>query len=272
MAEIRRGADKPYMKNVYDAPNSLEAHMVLNLLEQAGISGRIDGEFLQGAAGELPPGRLVRVMVDEADVDNAMIVIRDWDANQTVVTPRFQQKSSSGLIAFIIGCITGGGVVAWIYNSPVTVDGIDFNADGKLDERYIYKSGQISRVEIDRNLDGKADSVISYDRQGLMHTSVADDDFNGSMETSYSYTRNLPSRMESDLNDNGTIDSISEYVDGVPVTTRIFGEGQGTPVKIQHWDANRLASAEFDTDGDGVIDIVYEYDFYEEIASKRFLE
>lgn len=32
------------MKLLYEASNSLEAHMILNLLEQEGLSGRIDGD------------------------------------------------------------------------------------------------------------------------------------------------------------------------------------------------------------------------------------
>ena len=40
---------------------ALEAHLVQDLLERAGIPSRIDGEYLQGAAGGLPLGGLVKV-------------------------------------------------------------------------------------------------------------------------------------------------------------------------------------------------------------------
>src|SRR5262245_44199775 len=63
------------MKKVYDAANGVDAHIVLHMLEQAGIAGRIDGEYLTGAIGELPPTGLVRVLVDEADAEEARAII-----------------------------------------------------------------------------------------------------------------------------------------------------------------------------------------------------
>ena len=44
------------MTRVFHAANSIEAHMVLHLLEQAGITGDLEGEYLQGGVGELPAG------------------------------------------------------------------------------------------------------------------------------------------------------------------------------------------------------------------------
>ncbi|MFM1895932.1 MAG: hypothetical protein RLZZ385_1006 [Pseudomonadota bacterium] len=67
------------MKTVFDAANSLEAHIVLGLLNQAGIQGRIHGEFLQGAMGELPAMGLVRVLVSDSDYPRAREIIADWD-------------------------------------------------------------------------------------------------------------------------------------------------------------------------------------------------
>ena len=66
------------MKIVYDAANSIEAHLVLGLLRQAGIVGTISGEYLQGAMGELPAFGLVKVHVDEVDYAEAMEIIAAW--------------------------------------------------------------------------------------------------------------------------------------------------------------------------------------------------
>ena len=262
------------MINVYDAPNSLEAHMVLNLLEQAGISGRIDGEYLQGAAGELPPGRLIRVMVEEGDVEDAMAIIREWDASQPAATPAPapERKGPGVLPVFIAGCITGGGFVAFTYNSPVTTDGIDFNGDGRLDERYIYKDDRLTRIEIDRNLDGKPDLVYILNLQGLLESARSDDDFDGVMETRDTYDRNLLSVSESDIDNNGIIDYRTELKNGLPVLTTMWGSGRNPRSKVQHRDAGILRSADYDSNGDGIYDIHYEYDALEEIASKQYLK
>ena len=70
------------MKLLYEAQNTLEAHMILNLLEQAGLLARIDGEYLQGGVGELQAIGLVRVMVEESDYAEANDIIKEWDARQ----------------------------------------------------------------------------------------------------------------------------------------------------------------------------------------------
>ena len=58
------------METVFSADNGFEAYNVLNLLEQAGIEGRVEGE--------LPPAMgMVRVVVAEADVAAASRIIAD---------------------------------------------------------------------------------------------------------------------------------------------------------------------------------------------------
>lgn len=71
------------METVFTADNGFEAHHILNLLNQAGIEGRVEGEYLQGAFGELPPAMgMVRVLVDELDVEAANQIVADWAASQ----------------------------------------------------------------------------------------------------------------------------------------------------------------------------------------------
>ena len=99
------------MKLIYEAPNSIEGHMILNLLEQASLSARIDGEYLQGGVGELQAIGLVRVMVDEEDYAEAKTIIDAWDTAQPEQQPQQQQamiKQSSfaaGLVGFVVGVI-----------------------------------------------------------------------------------------------------------------------------------------------------------------------
>ena len=67
------------MQTVFEARTGFEAHMVRNLLEQAGISAQVLGEDLVGAVGELPALGIVRVVVAEDDAAQARDVIADWD-------------------------------------------------------------------------------------------------------------------------------------------------------------------------------------------------
>lgn len=71
----------PGMKIVFDAANSIEAHIVLGLLRQQGIEGRVSGEYLQGAMGELPAFGLVKVLVTDEDYEPAARIIADWQGS-----------------------------------------------------------------------------------------------------------------------------------------------------------------------------------------------
>ena len=67
------------MKRVYNAANHIQAHIVMHILEQAGVHAMVQGEFLQSGAGELPLGNLVGVAVDDEDVEIAREIIEDWE-------------------------------------------------------------------------------------------------------------------------------------------------------------------------------------------------
>ena len=67
------------MKCVYTASNAIEANLLKHLLGQEGIEAYVGGEFLQGAAGELPVNGLARVMVADEDVGRAERVVRLWE-------------------------------------------------------------------------------------------------------------------------------------------------------------------------------------------------
>ena len=67
------------MKRVYEAANNIQAHIVMHVLEQAGVHAMVQGEFLQSGAGELPLGNLVGVAVDDEDVEIARVIIEDWE-------------------------------------------------------------------------------------------------------------------------------------------------------------------------------------------------
>lgn len=67
------------MQIIYEAANSIEAHIVLGLLLSFGIQGRIEGEHLTGGMGELPVLGLVRIRVAEPDAARARDIIREWE-------------------------------------------------------------------------------------------------------------------------------------------------------------------------------------------------
>jgi len=68
------------MRIVYRAENIIDAHLVRNVLENAGIPAHVGGEYLTGAMGELPVMGLVTVMVAEHDVPAASDLVAQVDA------------------------------------------------------------------------------------------------------------------------------------------------------------------------------------------------
>ena len=68
------------MRIVYQAENIIDANLVKNALEHDGIAAFVSGQYLTGAAGELPPLALVNVMVAEADWPRARPIAERIDA------------------------------------------------------------------------------------------------------------------------------------------------------------------------------------------------
>ena len=146
------------MKCVFEASNNLDAHMISDLINQQGIKSQIQGEHLQGGIGDLQAIGFVRVVVDEADYINAKEIVKRWDENQTDETPIVTHKNTSNIATGIfLGLAIGIAATYWVYNSPVTTNGIDHNKDGVPDEIMTYKNNRINRVEMDRNFDSETD-------------------------------------------------------------------------------------------------------------------
>jgi Putative prokaryotic signal transducing protein len=65
---------------VYEAENIIDANLVKNALEHEGIVAFVSGHYLTGAAGELPPMALVKVMVSVIDWPRARAIAESIDA------------------------------------------------------------------------------------------------------------------------------------------------------------------------------------------------
>ena len=68
------------MPTVFNANSVLEAHLVADLLGRSHIESRIDGEYLVGGIGDLPVTGLVRVVVEERDLELARQLIAQWES------------------------------------------------------------------------------------------------------------------------------------------------------------------------------------------------
>ncbi len=69
------------MEIVYQAENIIDANLVKNALEHEGIPAFVSGQYLTGAAGELPVVALVNVMVAPSDWPRARAIAERIDAD-----------------------------------------------------------------------------------------------------------------------------------------------------------------------------------------------
>ena len=266
------------MKLVYEAANSIEAHMVLNMLEQEGIEGRIDGEFLQGGIGDLPAGGLIRVMVQECDYERARAIVQDWDAAQPEPPARAAPLAPSAgrganVLLFAAGLAIGLLCSYFYARAPVHTQGLDHNGDGTLDEVWSFtRSGTMSAMRADRNFDGRYDFVLTYDDVGAPEQLDSDDDFDGIFESVLSYKRGNPGVLATDTDKDSFADLRTQYADGVVATVEHINPGSGMPQKIDYFKLGKLTHSDVDSDVDGKMDTRVRYDVLGQVQSTEQLK
>lgn len=65
------------MRIVYHAESIVDAHLVKDALEQAGIPAFVNGEYLIGGMGQLPARDFLSVSVPDSAVEAAEPVVRE---------------------------------------------------------------------------------------------------------------------------------------------------------------------------------------------------
>jgi len=76
------------MPIVYRAANLVEAQLVVDELAAGGMRSRVTGTYLSGAIGELPPGDVLGVWLDEPrHVERARAMIEDYEATRRARHP-----------------------------------------------------------------------------------------------------------------------------------------------------------------------------------------
>lgn len=257
------------MKTIYEASNALEAHMILDLLQQQGFKGRVDGEFLQGGVGELPAAGLVRVMVAEEDYAGAREVVEKWDSAQPSQAETGVQKKTGSRASFFLFGLALGVLCTYVFlRVPATQDGIDHNRDGKIDEKWVYaRSGMLVGSEVDRNFDGKLDYISTYGRDGVIESTEFDDDFDGVFESRTTYRLGSPYLSEIDTDGDRYMDFKINFEHGVAISNEYIYPATGYPEKIEYYKLGKLTHAETDTDKDGKMDRRIDFNSVGEISS-----
>lgn len=70
------------MIKVYSARDLTDAHLIKGLLESCGITAQVNGGFLSGGIGELPPLDLVTVSVEDSQLEEAQRVLEEFERGE----------------------------------------------------------------------------------------------------------------------------------------------------------------------------------------------
>lgn len=265
---------------VYDAANSLEGHMIKDMLEQQGIPAYVQGEHLQSGIGELPAiSSLVKVSVDNEHYEEAKSIIHEWQNSEEIsqplldnTLPEKQIKTDSfnffqTSLAFILGAIC-----MHLYLTPATThSNYDHNNDGINDEIWTYENDVAVKSEFDRNFDGKIDDIWFY-KDGLSLKNMTDENFDGKFDTEYLYEKGIIYYSKSDIDNDGEIDFFTDFeLNNARYKTSIIDPQSGLIKKIQTYKMNKLIAAEFDSNNDGKLDTKINYDIFEEEINRSRL-
>jgi hypothetical protein len=156
-------------------------------------------------------------------------------------------------------------------------DGREYVLLARGPHKPVFESNSLSRVEYDRNGDGKADQIAHHDGARLPSLVEDDDDFDGKTDRWLYYNAGgvltkqgtarkesarpnfwvfpgeggRPARQEYDEDGDGRVDRAEVMKDGRVVRTEVDADRDGKFDRWQNWELGRLVSEELDTDGDG---------------------
>jgi hypothetical protein len=72
------------MIKIYEAADGIEAQLIQNLFNHAGIRSKINGEYLQGGIGELQPFGFITLFVNQEDQGRANEIVHQWDSKEHI--------------------------------------------------------------------------------------------------------------------------------------------------------------------------------------------
>jgi hypothetical protein len=259
-------------EKVYECTLAVEAHMICDLLSQAGISARVDGAFLSGAGGELPLGNTVKVRVAPGQAAEARAVIAEWEKQQTgdALPPVTAQPRVKALAWFAVGALVGGAFAFVMINMTrrddniVNSNGVDNNGDGRIDVVYTSVGSVLSQTTFDRNFDGAYDARWTFDARGAGKHFEADNNFDGRFEWQADVEYGQVSRDVLDADGDGRPEQVWHFEHGVISQVDYYFASGGRVVKREFFKAGLLDAVEYDDDGDGVFERRVQFDSHAE--------
>ena len=270
------------MKEVYSPANAAEAHMLAHMLDGHGIAAHVMGEQLQGAAGDLPAGGFIKLMVADEDHARARALILEWERVQTDTTPSetFSPKRRFPIftawvflsIGLLLGGVARGAFDTGYRVIASTTQTFDQDQDGVPDLTYYYSANATSanRAEGDNNFDGRPDWIMTFDPvSGATDGQRVDENFDGVFEIQMSYQNGVVDLTEIDTDGSGNPDVTLHHMHGVVVREEIIDPATQRVVRFNHYRNGLLDRAEIDLNRDGFAETLRTFDRFGEITSEE---
>lgn len=154
---------------------------------------------------------------------------------------------------------------------PAEADGIvDRDGDGRVDQWIFRERGEIARVELDENSDGRPDRFIHYDLDTHQIVRVEEDSNADGMSDSWTeYADGKVARRRADGDFDGSLDTWTFYRSGVITRHEQDTTGNGFRDRVGYYTNGKIAREEKDLDGDGQIDSTLYYDALERMTRRE---
>jgi len=184
-----------------------EAHLARAKLADAGIEADVLDEATATTAPYLLASSGIRLAVADEEADQACDLLGVPRA-ATVEPPK------------------RGGLPAWIA-VVVGVAAVTVMIAGMKQTR---ESVQPTKVDLDRNRDGKVDARSIFDTKGRATESFEDNNFDGKWDVRFAMHEDIVIAAEQDLDFDGAFDSRSRFQNGVIVERTVTPGGSGNPL------------------------------------------
>lgn len=268
------------MQTVYNAQNDIDAQLVVDRLAAESIQAHVVGRFLSSASGELPAQSMVRVQVDDDDAERALQIVAEWQRAMDVVEDdqpdsadelhadgqRHERAASasarSGGFGMLLAGMLIGAIGTWaVLRLPPIEDEIDYDKDGVVDERFLYRGELLTSIEYDRNGDGDVDFrfLPSHKNEGDA-TQLADDDFDGRFENRDDVRLGWTAITEYDADGDGFYERKDVYRLGVIEETIHLVPPSGDVVKREYFEHGTRVRSEADLNHDGAFETRWTFD------------
>ncbi|MBF0217566.1 MAG: hypothetical protein HQL30_11320 [Candidatus Omnitrophica bacterium] len=128
------------------------------------------------------------------------------------------------------------------------------------DKNESEKTIRPKEIKMDRDYDGKIDTIETYDSLGKIKERSVDTNANGNMDQVVFFENGVPVKAERDINEDGKSDGTVFYDDkGVVKRTETDTDNDGKIDEYVSYENGEPFNMEKDTNGDGNVDTWLKY-------------